>query len=206
MTNPPRAAGARSAAPGRKMRADAHHNREKLFQAARSVFAENPQGARMDEIAQRAGVGIATLFRNFPRRIDLIEALYREEIIDLQNLAEDLCKSRDPWDALAEWLRALATFTFSKRTLFAELSPAFERDPNFAEESYRQLHSAARTVFDRAKDAGELENELRTADIIQLVGGISMNFTAEPTRTDYLLEIILKAIRAPGAGTANTYR
>src|SRR5262245_60018585 len=85
-------------------RADALRNYEKLIAAGREAFTEKDRSASLEEIARRAGVGIGTLYRHFPTRTDLIEAVYVEEVEDLCRSADDLSDA-PPWDALVGWLR-----------------------------------------------------------------------------------------------------
>ena len=186
------------ASPSRRgKRADALRNREKIFKAARQAFTEHPDAAGMEEIAKLAGVGVGTLYRNFPRRVDLVEAIYREDLHTLAVLAENLGTSQQPWDALATWLRALLDYSESKRTLIAELQHAFARDPELASESSNQVHSAAAMVLHRAQAAGVVRADLTAADLIQLVAGLVHTPAADLARTSYLLGIILDAIREP---------
>src|SRR5471030_2383296 len=95
--------------PRRPLRADARENYDKLIAAAREVFAEEGSGASLEEIARRAQVGIATLYRRFPTRQDLLEATYLEEVEAISNSAADFA-DMSPWDALAGWLRRYVAF------------------------------------------------------------------------------------------------
>jgi AcrR family transcriptional regulator len=105
-----------SAAPETKpLRADARRNRERLVQAARTVFASRGSEASMEEIAKAADVGVGTLYRHFPRRIDVVEAVYREDVQGLVDLAERSAASPDPWQALADWLQAFVRYAQAKR-------------------------------------------------------------------------------------------
>ncbi|GAA3819514.1 TetR/AcrR family transcriptional regulator [Cellulomonas soli] len=188
----------RTSPTGRPMRADARRNRERLLAAAREVFAEKPNDASMDDVARRAGVGIATLFRNFPKRIDLVGALYDEDLDALADRAAELAATRQPWEALTEWLDAFVTFTQAKRTIFAEVIQSFERDPESAQRTRDRIDAAVGTVLERAHAAGEVDPDLTVHDLIQLIGGLVLSVATDDSRTPYLLGLVLRGIRAPG--------
>ena len=116
----------------RPKRADARRNYDALVAAARDVFAENgASSASLEEVARRAGVGIGTLYRNFPTRQDLFEAVYVEEVQALCRAAEDLAEL-PPWDALIAWLHRFVAYVATKRALDESLnrdSEIFQRLP-----------------------------------------------------------------------------
>src|SRR6476661_3729301 len=114
-------AGAEQAAEAeRPMRADARRNYERLLQAARAVLAERGSEASMEEIARRADVGVGTLYRHFRRRIDLVEAVYREDVESLVTLADTVVVNATPWDALVEWLDGFVRYAQAKRVFLTE--------------------------------------------------------------------------------------
>jgi len=88
------------------MRADARRNYQRLLAAGRAVLTERGSEASMEEIAKTADVGVGTLYRHFPRRIDLVEAVYREDVDGLVSLAQELAETAEPWDGLVQWLQA----------------------------------------------------------------------------------------------------
>src|SRR5215472_9156815 len=90
----------------RPLRADARRNYERLVTAARQVFSDQGGGASMEAIAKQAGVGVGTLYRHFPKRIDVVEAVYRDDVDVLIGTAERGLTELDPWEALEAWLRA----------------------------------------------------------------------------------------------------
>src|SRR3954451_21795899 len=94
----------------RPRRADAQRNHEKQLAAARVEFAENGEATSLEEVARRAGVGIGTLYRNFPNRQALVEALYVDEVEEVCRVAAELGTGDDPWDALSRWLDLLDGF------------------------------------------------------------------------------------------------
>jgi AcrR family transcriptional regulator len=114
----------------RPMRADARRNYEALIAAARLVFAQHGGGASMEAIAKEAGVGPGTLYRHFPTRIDLVEAVYREDVDKLVSDAQQFVAEQEPWDAIVSWLQAFVRYASSKRTFLSELHEAFEKNPS----------------------------------------------------------------------------
>ena len=113
---------------GPAMRADARRNRQRLLDAALQVYAERgADDASLDEIARRAGVGIGTLYRHFPTRRALLEAVYRDQVEELCAVARELKDQAPPEQALEGWLRALMAFGTTKRTCPARSCPARKR-------------------------------------------------------------------------------
>src|ERR1041385_6284578 len=110
----------------RPKRADALRNYEKLVAAAREAFTEADRSASLEDIARRAGVGIGTLYRHFPTRADLIEAVYVEEVEALCRTAEEL-SGDEPWEALVNWLHRFVAYMTTKQALADELFAA-DRD------------------------------------------------------------------------------
>src|SRR3954452_4684795 len=111
----------------RPKRADALRNYEKLVAAARAAFTEADRGASLEDIARRAGVGIGTLYRNFPTRSDLVEAVYVDEVDALSRSAAELA-GLEPWEALSAWLRRFFGYVATKQALTEELFAIAERD------------------------------------------------------------------------------
>src|SRR5947199_9606301 len=109
-----------TAAPPHPKRADAQRNYAKLIAAARDAFAEGGAATSLEEIARRAGVGIGTLYRNFPNRQALLEAVYVEEVRGLRRAADEL-GDESPWDALVGWLHGFVGYMVTKQALAQEL-------------------------------------------------------------------------------------
>src|SRR5579863_9733131 len=100
---------------GRPMRADAQRNYARLLDAASAAFLEHgADDVSLEEIARRAGVGIGTLYRHFPTRQALLEAVYRDQVETLSARARELCEAESPEGALAEWMRAMVRFSSTK--------------------------------------------------------------------------------------------
>src|ERR1700685_4463481 len=110
------------------MRSDARRNRERLLTAATAAFAEHGADAPLEDIARRAGVGIGTLYRHFPTRVDLQAAVYRSQVETVCAAADEYMSSATPDQALAGWLRAMAAYLATKRGLSRALVDSLGRD------------------------------------------------------------------------------
>src|SRR6201997_5383786 len=108
----------------RRPRADAVRNRERVLEAAKAVFSAGGPDASLDAVAKRAGVGIGTLYRHFPTREALFEAVYRREVQQLSELAEQLKDETSPVEALRRWLRSNVRFVATKKGMSAALALA----------------------------------------------------------------------------------
>ena len=181
---------------GKPMRADARRNYEALLTAAREVFTERGSEASMEEIAKRADVGVGTLYRHFPRRIDLVEAVYREDVDGIVALAADVSERLEPWAALEAWLQGFVRYAESKRTFLDELHEAFQKCPEIAVRSREKIGAAAGAVLGRAQEAGVARTDMDQHDLMQLVGGMCMARNATLSSNERLLTFLLDGIRA----------
>jgi len=180
---------------GRPMRADARRNRQRVFDAARELFAAPDGDPSMEQIARAAGVGVGTMYRNWPSRSDLVEAIYREDLAALLVRATRHRAEREPWDALVRWLRDYLGHVQDKRGMLAELGATFDARPELLSESRRQVLEATAIVLDPARDAGLVRADLTAADLIQLVRGMVLPGVTPPSRYPFLLDIVLDGIR-----------
>ena len=187
----------RTAVAARPLRADAHRNRARLIEAAHDVFAARGSAATVEEIAKAAGVGAGTFYRHFPRRIDLVEAVYREDVEGLVTLAADLAGTTEPWPALAAWLEGFVRYAQAKRTLLTELHEAFEKSPDLAIQLRDRITGAAGSVLTRAQVAGVARADLDAVDLMQLVGGMCMARGGTLEQNHRLLGFVLDGIRTP---------
>jgi AcrR family transcriptional regulator len=184
---------------GRPMRADARRNHDVLIEAARRVFAEQGGGASMEAIAKQAGVGVGTLYRHFPKRIDLVEAVYRDDVDVLVASAERGRTEFEPWPAVEAWLRAYVDYGRSKRTFLNELHEAFEKNPDLKPASRDRVWDACERVLRRAQDAGVARNDIDGADLMQLVSPMCMSSTLTAEQGDRVLKMVLDGLRPPSA-------
>jgi AcrR family transcriptional regulator len=182
-------------AAAKPLRADARRNRERLVSVAREVFAARGSDASMEEIAKTADVGVGTLYRHFPRRIDLVEAVYRDDVQALVTLAEEVSADPDAWAAMGVWLSGFVRYVQSKRALLTELHEAFEKNPDLALSLREDIARAAGMVLDRAQRAGVARTDVDQRDLMQLVGGMCMARGATLEQNERLLTLVLDGLR-----------
>ncbi len=182
---------------GRCMRADARRNNERLVTAAREVFAKCGGGASMEAIAKQAGVGVGTLYRHFPKRIDIVEAVYRTDVDDLICAAEEAVAQNEPWEALVVWLEAFLRYGQVKRTFLNELHEAFDKNPQLKVASRERINQAVGTVLGRAQEAGVARTDLDGSDLMQILGPMCTSATLTESQGERLLAMILDGLRPP---------
>ncbi|MGO9657101.1 MAG: TetR/AcrR family transcriptional regulator [Acidimicrobiales bacterium] len=180
---------------GRPMRADARRNYERLVDAARKVFADQGGGASMEAIAKQAGVGVGTLYRHFPKRIDVVEAVYRDDVDQLVGAADRGMAELGPWAAVEAWLRAYVDYGRAKRTFLNELHEAFEKNPDLKPASRDRIWAACNRVLTRAQEAGQARLDIDGQDLMQLVSPMCMNSTLSAEQGDRLLAMVLDGLR-----------
>src|SRR5690349_4487980 len=143
----------------RPKRADARRNYEKVLAAAREAFAEGGESTALEEIARRAGVGIGTLYRNFPNRQALLEALYVNEVEEVCRSAAEL-EGADPWEELDGWIERLMAYFATKRALAAELLNYLDHDASLFQTCRVSLYAAGEPLLKRAQEAGVVRNDV----------------------------------------------
>jgi AcrR family transcriptional regulator len=182
-------------APHRPMRADARRNYDRLIDAARTALTEQGGEASLEEIARRAGVGIGTLYRHFPTRLDLLEAVYREDVEALKESAGRLVTAASEWDALEQWLHDFIGYATTKRVLFQELVDAIGKDSELLTHSRQVINSAVTRLLTRAQEAGVARTDVQPSDLLRLVGGCTMMPHLEPEQQERMLRIVLDGLR-----------
>ncbi|MEO3889955.1 helix-turn-helix domain-containing protein [Nonomuraea sp. B5E05] len=155
------------------MRADARRNREHLVATARAVFAESGPDASLNEVARRAGVGPGTLYRHFPTRQALLQAVFRDRVERLCAQAVDLAAHPCPGRALVRWLQAVLVHAQTD----GGLSAAMVSEPELGIDCHAMMRSAAADLLARAQRAGQAAAGVEVDDLFQLLTGIS---TAAP--------------------------
>jgi AcrR family transcriptional regulator len=172
----------------RPVRADAQRSTDALLEAALAVFATSGVDAAVREIADKAGVGIATLYRRFPQRSDLIVAVFRHEVDACANAASVLAAEHAPGDALALWMQRYADFIATKRGLASALhsgNPAFNTLPAYFDQ---QLQPVLRALLDAAIVAGEARTDVEPIDLLRAVGNLCMSVRDD--KTDYTQRMV----------------
>jgi AcrR family transcriptional regulator len=190
----------------RPMRADAQRNYTRLLDAASAAFLEHgADDVSLEEIARRAGVGIGTLYRHFPTRQALLEAVYLDQVELLEARAQELLKAEPPGDALADWLRALMKFSSTKHSLTSALLATVGKDSDLLSSCGRVIRSAADALLARAQDAGVVRADANSGDLIRLVHAVNIatqRGPADPGQADRMLALILDGLRPqPAAGS-----
>ena len=156
----------------RRPRMDALRNRDLLLAAAASVFSAGGAEASLESVARRAGVGIGTLYRHFPTREALFEAVYRREVEQLAELAEQLKADPAPAEALRRWLRSNVAFVATKKGMAAALALTAHGNSDLAAYTAERLTRAVGTLLDRAVAAGEIRADIGPEDLLRALVGM----------------------------------
>jgi AcrR family transcriptional regulator len=156
----------------RKLRADAARNRERVLEAAKTVFSAGGPEASLEAVARMAGVGIGTLYRHFPTREALFEAVYRREVQQLADLAERLKEEAEPVEALRQWMRSNVRFVATKKGMSTALALAAYKPSDLFSFSFEQLTRAVGGLLDRAIAAGEIREDISPEDLIRALVGM----------------------------------
>jgi AcrR family transcriptional regulator len=180
------------------MRADARRNYEKILGAARAAFAEGGESTSLEEIARRAGVGIGTLYRHFPSRQALLEALYLEEVEGVCRSAAELDGS-DPWEALQGWFDGFVPYIATKQALAHELLNYLDQDAELFQGCRASLFAAGQPLLERAQQAGVVRPDVDVGQVIQMVVGIAKT-PAPPEQVEHLVRVALDGLRYRPAG------
>lgn len=185
--------------PTRPMRADARRNYERLLAQARVAFAESGADASLDEIARRAGVASGTLYRHFPTRGDLIEAVLAEQITRLVDLGERLLTHTDAFDAVSRWMSAVVTHGLTYRGLAATvMTSAIDRDDDLVSTWHARIFDVGARLLQRARRGGHISAEATDTEILKLTGAIALAAQDSPDATAHaarLLTVVLNGLR-----------
>lgn len=177
----------------RPLRADAKRNRDQLLRAAHAAFAERGRDASLEDIARRAGVGVGTLYRHFPSRQELIEAVYVEEVAALCRSAAD--GAANSWDALVQWFDRFVDYVATKRALVEEMMATMTMDAPVFRSCHDAIFAAGEPLLARAKAAGAVRPDVEFTDVIRLVSGVSMIKNATAVEMRRVLAVALDGLR-----------
>jgi AcrR family transcriptional regulator len=189
-------------ATSRRPRADALRNRERVLEAAKAVFSTGGAEASLEAVAKRAGVGIGTLYRHFPTREALYEAVYRHEVEQLGELAEELKSEASPVEALRRWLRSNVEFVATKKGMSAALALTFQSSSELAAFSLDRLTKAIGSLLDRAVAAGQMRGDVSPADLLRALIGMCYMHDQPGWQSSVLrmLDVFVDGLRVqPGA-------
>ena len=182
--------------PQRRVRADAKRSFDALLLAAKEVFATSGVDAPVREIAERAGVGLGTLYRHFPQRADLIAAVFRREIDACADIAPVLAQSHAPFDALANWMQRYAAFVGTKRGLAQALhsgDPAFDNLPSHFDQ---RLRPALRALLEAAVAANAVRADVDADELLGAVASLCMSaHNAGPGRAERMVALLVDGLR-----------
>jgi AcrR family transcriptional regulator len=163
----------------RKPRADAQRNRVRLLETAKAAFAEKGPGASLDEIARTAAVGAGTLYRHFPTRDALIEAVYRNETEQLVAAAARLAETHPPIGALREWLLLFVDYMATKHGMYEALNSIAGGTSDLYLASTAQVKQAIAKLIDRAVASGDIRLDIDPLDLLRALAGVA-NVSAGP--------------------------
>lgn len=188
----------------RRVRADAQRNIDTLLQTAMAVFVTSGVDAPVREIAEKAGVGVGTVYRHFPQRADLIAAVFRREIDACSDAAPVLAAEHAPFEALANWMQRYAAFIAAKRGLAKALhsgDPAFDNLPGYFDQ---RLRPALRRLLEAAVTAGEVRADIDADELLGAVASLCMStHNAGPGRAERMVALLVDGLRHGAGPTGN---
>ncbi|HUN97379.1 MAG TPA: helix-turn-helix domain-containing protein [Bradyrhizobium sp.] len=180
----------------RRVRADAQRNIDTLLETAMAVFATSGVDAPVREIAEKAGVGIGTIYRHFPQRSDLIAAVFSREIDACAAAAAVLATKHEPSEALAQWMQRYAALIATKRGLATALhsgDPAFENLPTYFE---TRLVPAFRNLLETAAAAGHVRSDIAPRELLNAVARLCMQAHGErPGHAERMVAVLVDGLR-----------
>jgi len=194
MTRPPERELAQPAE--QQQRADARQNRARLISAATAAFAEKGADAPLEDIARRAGVGIGTLYRHFPGRLDLQAAVFRNQVQVVCERGDALTQTDSPGPAFAAWVRALAGYLVTKRGLSRALIDAVGVESELITSCWMAMRETTERLLANAQRAGVIRDDVTAVDVMRLVHGVAVSSEKEPGRADLLLSVTLDGLAA----------
>jgi AcrR family transcriptional regulator len=185
----------------RRPRADGERNRAHVLATARTVFTEKGSGASLEEIARAAGVGIGTLYRHFPTRDALVEAVYRNEIERLAEAAARFAETHSPVEALRAWMRLFIDHMATKQVMAEALNSIMGGTSALYATSGDQVKAALSRLIDSAVAAGDIRLDLDPLDLLRAIAGVA---SASPNPdweegAKRLVDILIAGVRIPRA-------
>jgi AcrR family transcriptional regulator len=185
---PPRAAD--------QLRADARQNHARLINAATMVFAEKGAAAPLEDIARRAGVGIGTLYRHFPTRLDLQAAVFRSQVGTVCGEGDALLETASPEQAFTAWVRSLSAYLVTKRGLSRALIEAVGVESELISSCWTTMRETTERLLANGQRDGVIRPDVDAMDVMRLVHGVTLSTEKAPERADMLLSVMLDGLRA----------
>jgi len=186
--------------PAEQLRADARQNRARLIAAATEAFAEKGADAPLEDIARRAGVGIGTLYRHFPTRLDLQAAVFRTQVGAVCGEGNALAGTSPPETAFAAWIRTLARYLVTKRGLSRALIDAVGAESELISSCWMAMRETTQQLLASAQQAGVVRSDVTAVDVMRLVHGVAVSTEKAPDRADLLLSIALDGLMTQRSG------
>ncbi|HEY0328973.1 MAG TPA: TetR/AcrR family transcriptional regulator [Rhodopseudomonas sp.] len=183
----------------RAPRSDALRNRARLLSIAKTAFAQNGVGTSLEDIARQAGVGIGTLYRHFPTRDALVEAVYRAETQRLADAATELAAGHPPVEALRAWMRMFVDHIATKQLMAGLLGSMVGGSSELYAESGAKIKAAIAMLVDRAVASGDIQFELDPLDLLRALAGVA-NISSAPNwqaSARRLVDILIAGVRRP---------
>ncbi len=186
--------------PTRKPRADSQRNRERLIAAAKAGFTEKGAEVSLEEVARRAEVGIGTLYRHFPTRETLIEAVYRREVQNLGEAADRLAAEAAPAEALRRWMVLFIDYIATKKVIAATLESLVGGGSDLYAASSVQITGAVTRLVEAAAGAGQIRPDTQPDDVLRALVGFAYGHAQPGWRESALrlVEILMAGLRPPG--------
>jgi len=158
---------------GRKPRADAQRNRERILKVAKLAFTRTGADINLDDVAKQSGVGPGTLYRHFPTRGALLEAVYRTEVARLAAAQQDFSRTMAPVEALRAWMLLFVDYIATKQLIAAALNTLIEGPSKLFESSGTQITGAIHSLVNRAIESGDIRPDLDPLDLLRALVGVS---------------------------------
>src|SRR3984893_2374641 len=157
----------------RKPRMDAQRNRERILEVAKDAFARSGAGTSLDDIAKQAGVGAGTLYRHFPTRDALLEAVYRSEVEKLAAAEKELAATMTPIEALRAWMMLFVDYIATKQIIAPALNTLVGKPSKLFEASGAQIKAAIHALVERAIESGDIRSDLDPMDVLRALISVS---------------------------------
>jgi AcrR family transcriptional regulator len=181
----------------RKPRADSARNRQLLIDTAKAAFADVGMNVSLEEIARRAGVGIGTLYRHFPSREAVIEAVYRREVEQLAEAAPQLLESSPPDEALHRWMHLFVDYIATKRLIAPSLGAALAESSELRVSSVELISQAVALLVKRAAQSGRVRKDIAPSDLLRAMVGVSYGNPDEAWEASArrLIDVLMDGLR-----------
>lgn len=157
----------------RRPRADAQRNRERILEVAKQAFTRSGANASLDDIAKEAGVGPGTLYRHFPTRDELLEAVYRTEVERLATTERKFAKTMSPVEALRAWMLLFVDYIATKKIIAPALNASPGSRSKVVEASYAPVHEAMRALVKRAIKSADVRKDVDPVDLLRALVGVA---------------------------------